>query len=73
MNLMNNKVALVTGAASGIGLATSLRLAREGADIVLADMNEKGIVSVAEQIRSIGRKALPVMTDISNRKDVEKI
>ncbi len=73
MKNLKDKIALVTGAASGIGLATSLRLAKEGADIVIADLNEEGLLSVAEQIRSIGRKALPVKTNISNQRDVENL
>jgi NAD(P)-dependent dehydrogenase (short-subunit alcohol dehydrogenase family) len=49
---MKGKVALVTGAASGIGRATALRLSREGARLVLADLNEAALESVRQEIGS---------------------
>jgi len=73
MKDLKNKVALVTGAASGIGLAISLKLAQEGADVVIADLNETGLNDTAEKIHSLGKKALPVKTDISKRREVEKL
>ncbi len=73
MKNLRHKVALVTGAASGIGRATSLRFAQEQADLVIADVNEEGLRDTAKQIRALGRKALSVRTDISQRDDVEKL
>jgi len=73
MKDLKNKVALVTGAASGIGLAVSLKLAQDGADVVISDLNETGLNDTAERIRSLGRKALPVKADVSKRRDVEKL
>ena len=63
---LSDRVALVTGAASGMGRAASLALAEAGANVVLADLNEAGAQTVAAEIESLGRKALPVACDISN-------
>ncbi len=63
---LSDRVALVTGAASGMGRAASLALAEAGANVVLADLNEVGAQTVAAEIESLGRKALPVACDISN-------
>jgi len=62
---LSGRVALVSGAASGMGRAMSLALAEYGADLVLADMNESGLEQTATSIRSAGRKAIPVVCDIS--------
>lgn len=66
-----DKVALVTGSASGIGKETALQFAREGAHVVLADINEVGMREVAAQIEEIGRNALPVQTDVSRMDQVK--
>ncbi len=50
MHRFDDKVALVTGAASGIGRATALRLAREGASVLLADINADGLAATVEQL-----------------------
>ena len=67
---LSGRVALVTGAASGMGKASSLALAEAGADVVLADLNEAGARAVAAEIESLGRRALPVRCDISKPEDI---
>lgn len=67
---INGKVALVTGAGQGIGRAIALRLARDGADIAIVDLNGKKMMVVAEEVRELGRKATIFSADISNREDV---
>ena len=67
------KVAIVTGAGRGIGRATALALAREGANVVLAARSVSEIEAVADEIRSAGRESLPVPTDVSNKSEVESM
>jgi NAD(P)-dependent dehydrogenase (short-subunit alcohol dehydrogenase family) len=69
--LLTGKVALVTGAAQGIGQACAVRLAREGAKVALCDLNEKGAQSTARSIEAKGGKAIPVRCDVSKPADVE--
>src|SRR5437870_4573633 len=57
------KVALVSGAANGIGRATALRFSREGAHIVAIDREEDTLDSVAEIIERQGRRVLPLVAD----------
>lgn len=73
MKDFRDKVVLVTGAASGIGRATAMEFAREGANLVIADVDEPGLESIAAEVRSLGRKALPVKTDVSHRDEVETL
>ena len=68
---LDGKVALVTGAAQGIGRAIALRLGQEGADVTVADINEEGARSVAEEIRAGGRRALALRVDVTDRRQVE--
>jgi NAD(P)-dependent dehydrogenase (short-subunit alcohol dehydrogenase family) len=68
-----DKVAIITGGASGIGQATALLFAKEGAKIVVADVNETGSHETVDQIRSAGGKAISVLTDVTSAKDVEAL
>jgi 3-oxoacyl-[acyl-carrier protein] reductase len=63
-----NKIALVTGAGSGFGEGIARTFAREGAKVVIADINEKAAQGVAA---AIGKDAIAVRTDVSQRADVE--
>ena len=67
---LSGRVALVSGAASGMGKTSSLALAEAGADVVLADLNEEGAQATAAEIESLGRGALPVRCDISKPADI---
>src|SRR5262249_46029057 len=64
MKVIRGKRALVTGAASGIGRATSLALAREGADLYLLDIDEKGLADVATEARSLGVRVRTAACDL---------
>jgi len=66
------KNAIVTGAASGIGLATAQRFAREGANVALWDINEEGVSRAATELRASGIKAIASRVDVSNRKQVNE-
>jgi len=68
---LTSKVALVTGAASGIGRATALTFAREGAKLVIADMNEEGGQQTVHMITENGGDAIFVRVDVSNATEVE--
>src|ERR1044071_1134493 len=61
------KTILITGAASGIGRATALIFAREGANVVCADINEAGVKETAHQVNQIGSQALALAIDVSKR------
>src|SRR5438128_9688817 len=72
MNLsFENKVAVVTGAGSGMGLATAKAFAESGAAVVLADWNEKSVRAAADEFVSQGHKALAVACDVSDDVQVE--
>lgn len=68
---MKDKVALVTGASSGIGRATALTFAREGAKVVVADMNVIGGQETVQLVKAAGGDAFFVETDVSQAASVE--
>lgn len=71
---LQGKVALVSGASRGIGSAIALRLAREGADVVVNYMNgEQSAQQVAQKITAIGRRALVIQADVSQPEPVRKM
>jgi len=73
MREIKGKWALVTGAASGIGRAIALRLAREGARIFIVDIDEPKLTEVAEQIRDMGVDVLARRCDVSQSREVSAI
>ncbi|HKW04057.1 MAG TPA: SDR family NAD(P)-dependent oxidoreductase, partial [Nitrososphaerales archaeon] len=66
---LNGEVALVTGASRGIGRAVALRLAAQGADLVVTGRTSSDLETLSKEIGSIGRKALTVQGDASSEKD----
>src|ERR1700726_4745391 len=66
-----NKVALVAGAAAGLGLATAKAFAEAGASVVLADWNEKDVQAAAKGLASKGHRTLAVRCDVSDDAQVE--
>jgi len=66
-----NQVALVTGAASGMGLATAKAFAAAGAVVVLADVNEDAVRIAAEELVAAGHKAIGIRCDVANMAEVE--
>ncbi len=70
---LEGKVAIVTGAAQGIGKAISLLLARRGADVVSADINIEKAEETASEIESIGRRSIAVKVNVADPEDVERM
>ena len=69
---LDGKVALVTGSGRNIGRSIVLALAKEGADVVVnARSNRKEVESVAEEVRALGAKAIPLLADVGNREQLE--
>ncbi|XP_048006829.1 3-oxoacyl-[acyl-carrier-protein] reductase FabG-like [Leguminivora glycinivorella] len=68
-----NKVVIVTGASSGIGAATALMFAKEGADVVIVARTQAKLAAVAKNIQAQGRKALVIQADLSKEADVATV
>jgi NAD(P)-dependent dehydrogenase (short-subunit alcohol dehydrogenase family) len=73
MNGLQGKVGLVVGGASGVGRATSIRLAQEGAKVVVGDINEPAAAAVADEIRSAGGEAEWCQVDLRREDDVKAL
>ncbi len=72
MGRLDERVAFVTGAGRGIGAATALRMAEEGARVVLADVDTEGSQQVSAELERLGTESLVVHCDVSSREAVEK-
>jgi dihydroanticapsin dehydrogenase len=73
MERLKEKVAIITGAASGIGRAVAQLFAREGARVVISDINAEGGAETAETISEFGGEAFFLKTDVTQKKDVEQL
>lgn len=67
MKELKGKVAVVTGAASGIGRATAAELAREGCELALCDVDEKGLAEVCDELRELGTRVSSQVVDVASR------
>jgi meso-butanediol dehydrogenase / (S,S)-butanediol dehydrogenase / diacetyl reductase len=67
---LDGQVAIVTGAGRGIGRATALELAKLGADIVIAELDQAGAKRTAEEVGALGRRAVVAQTDVTSRADL---
>ena len=67
---LNGQVAIVTGAGRGIGRATALELAKLGADIVIAELDQNGADTTAKLVKDVGRRAAVIPTDVTRRGDL---
>jgi len=72
MTKLNDKVAFVTGAAQGIGKAIAVALAKEGAKVVISDINIELATQTAKEVEALGVKALALKTNVADLPDVEK-
>jgi 3-oxoacyl-[acyl-carrier protein] reductase len=70
---LKERVAIVTGAASGIGAASALAMAREGARVLVVDVNETGAKTTVEQIEKAGGQAAPARADVTRAADNQAI
>ena len=68
---LTGKVALVTGSGRGIGKSLALALAREGAEVAIADINKENADKTSEEIKSLGRRSISIKTDLSKKDEVE--
>ena len=68
---IDGSVAIVTGAASGMGRATAHLFADEGARLAIFDINEAALEAVAEEVRSVGAEVLTLLVDLRDRQAVE--
>ena len=73
MGKLENKVALVTGAATGIGRATAIALAKEGANVMVTDVNEKEGLETVNRIEKDGGKAKFIQLDVSKKEQVDAV
>ncbi len=68
---LEGKIALVTGAASGIGKETALAFARRGADLAICDLSDEGLSQVSAEIEALGRRVVRQKVDVADRAQME--
>ncbi|WP_211749266.1 SDR family oxidoreductase [Paenibacillus sp. Marseille-Q4541] len=70
---LQNKVAVVTGAASGMGKAIAILYAKEGAKVVVSDLNLEGANTTVEEIKSQGGEAFAIKTNVASQEDIDTL
>jgi 3-oxoacyl-[acyl-carrier protein] reductase len=70
---LNEKIAIVTGGASGIGQAIARAYAREGAHIVVADIDLEGAQGTVADVQAVGRRGMALRTDVSSHADIDAL
>jgi len=70
---LKDRKAIVTGAGQGIGRSIALKIAEEGADVVVAEMNSNTGTRTAKDVEALGRKVLFISIDVANQKQVQKM
>ncbi|MCM3758007.1 SDR family oxidoreductase [Sporosarcina aquimarina] len=70
---LKEKVAIVTGAASGMGKAIAVGYAKEGAKVVVSDIHLEGAQAVVEEIKALGAEAIAVQTNVVSEEDVQRL
>ena len=73
MERLENKVAIITGGNSGVGAATAIRFAKEGAKVVITARREGPLKEVADTIQANGGTVLPIVSDIAKPEDVKHL
>lgn len=73
MTRLNQKVSLITGAAQGIGLATALKFAREGAIVVACDVQQAGVDAAVKQCQDLGATAVGFVMDVTQRDMIDAV
>jgi len=73
MGILNGKVAIVTGASSGIGRAAAKHMAEEGAAVVICARRKERLDALSEEIRAKGGQALPVACDLASVEDIDNV
>lgn len=73
MNRFDGKTVLITGAGRGLGYTVAEEFAKEGANLVLVDIDEESLNAVNHHVSSLGANVLAIASDVSNRSDVEKM
>lgn len=72
MGAFDSKVVLITGAGSGIGRASAVRLARDGANVCVVDIDEAGAGDTASSVREFGRDAIVVRANVASKAQVQE-
>lgn len=73
MKNFSGKVAVVTGAASGIGRALAIRCAKEGMKVVLADVEKEALLKVEQELKETGTSVIAVVTDVAKEEDIQSL